>query len=213
MNSFFERRYVITGIFITIIIILLARLFYIQIVDDRYTIYADKNVRLPVIKNPARGPILDRNGKILVQNNPFYDIMVTPRDVKSFDTVEFCRLLGIDKAEFYKRWVKAVKYSRSIQSIFEKQISPQTFASLSERLSEFPGFSSSTRWLRTYPDSVAAQFLGFIGEVTDRDIKRSNGYYHPGDYIGVTGVEKSYESVLKGRRGIENQMVDSRGKK
>jgi penicillin-binding protein 2 len=213
MNSFFERRYVITGIFITIIIVLLARLFYIQIVDDRYTIYANNNVRRQVVKNPARGPILDRNGKILVQNNPFYDIMVTPREVKPFDTVEFCKLLGIDKAEFNRRWVKAIKYSPNLQSIFEKQISPQTFASLSERLSEFPGFSSSTRWLRTYPDSVAAQFLGFIGEVTDRDIKRSNGYYHPGDYVGVTGVEKSYEAVLKGRRGIENQMVDSRGKK
>ncbi len=212
MNSFFERRYVIAGIFITIIIILLARLFYIQIIDDRYAIYASNNVRRLIIHNPARGPILDRNGKVLVQNVPFYDIMVTPKQVKPFDTVEFCKLLGIDRAAFDKQWVKAVKYSPYLPSVFEKQLSVTTYASLQERLSEFPGFYSSTRYLRIYPDSVAAQFLGFIGEVQDKDIKRSGGYYHPGDYIGVTGVEKSYESVLKGQRGVENSMVDSRGK-
>jgi penicillin-binding protein 2 len=89
MNSFFERRYVISGIFLVIIFILLARLFYIQIIDPRYAIYANANVRRPVIFNAARGPILDRNGKVLVQNVAFYDIMVTPKQVKPFDTVEF----------------------------------------------------------------------------------------------------------------------------
>ncbi|GAC1301236.1 MAG: penicillin-binding protein 2 [Mucilaginibacter sp.] len=213
MNSFFERRYVIAGIFIIIIITLLSRLFYIQIIDDRYALYASNNVRRQVIKYPSRGAILDRNGKILVQNQILYDITVIPKQVKPFDTVEFCKLLGIEKATFYKQWAKAVKYSPSLSSIFEKQISAETFASIRERLSEFPGFDSSPRYLRVYPDSVAAQFLGFIGEVTDRDIKRSNGYYHPGDYIGVTGVEKAYENVLKGQRGVENQMVDSRGRR
>jgi len=212
MNSFFERRYIIAGIFIAIFIILLARLFYIQIIDDRYELYASKNVLRPFIIFPERGSILDRNGKILVQNVPFYDIMVTPNQVKPFDTVEFCHLLGIDKPEFYKRWAKAMKYSPSLPSGFEKQIPAQTFASIRERLSEFPGFSPVTRYLRTYPDSVAAQFLGYIGEVTDRDIKRYGGYYRSGDYIGVTGVEKSYETVLRGQRGVLNLMVDSRNK-
>ena len=212
MNSFFERRYVIAGIFITIILILLVRLFYIQIIDDRYAIYASNNVRRQIIHNPARGPILDRNGKVLVQNVPFYDIMVIPKQVKPFDTVEFCKLLGIDRPAFDKQWLKAVKYSPYLSSVFEKQLSVTTYASLQERLSEFQGFYSSTRYLRTYPDSVAAQFLGFIGEVQDKDIKRSGGYYHPGDYIGVTGVEKSYEAVLRGQRGVENLMVDSRNK-
>jgi penicillin-binding protein 2 len=187
-------------------------LFYIQIIDDRYALYASNNVRRQLIQYPARGPVLDRNGKILVQNEPFYDIMVIPKQVKPFDTTEFCRLLGLDKAGFYKRWNKAIKYSPYLSSVFEKQLSVNTYASLQERLSEFPGFYSSTRYLRTYPDSVAAQFLGYIGEVTDRDIKRSSGYYHSGDYIGVTGVEKSYEAVLRGQRGIENLMVDSRNK-
>jgi penicillin-binding protein 2 len=212
MNSFFERRYIISGIFIAIIFILLSRLFYIQIIDDRYAIYASNNVRRQVIQYPARGPILDRNGKILVQNEPFYDITVIPKEVKPFDTTELCKLLGIDRAGFDKQWNKAIKYSPHLSSIFEKQISAENYASLQERLSEFPGFYSSTRYLRAYPDSVAAQFLGFIGEVTDRDVKRSGGYYRPGDYIGVTGVERSYEPVLRGQRGVQNLMVDSRNK-
>ena len=189
MNKFFERRYVISGIFISIFVILLARLFYIQIMDDRYTLYANNNVRRQNIIFPERGSILDRKGKILVQNVPFYDIMVTPNQVKQFDTVEFCHLLGIDKPEFYKRWVKAIKYSPTLPSAFEKQIPAQTFASIRERLSEFPGFYSEPRYLRTYPDSVAAQFLGFIGEVTDRDIKRYGGYYHPGIISVLQGLK------------------------
>jgi penicillin-binding protein 2 len=203
---------VIAGIFIVIFLVLLARLFYIQLIDPRYAIYASANVKRPIIHNPARGPILDRNGKVLVQNVPFYDIMVTPKLVKPFDTVEFCKLLGIDRPAFDKQWQKAVRHSLYTASVFDKQIPATTYASVQERLSEFPGFYSVPRYLRTYPDSVGAQFLGYIGEVQDKDIKKSNGYYHAGDFIGITGVEKSYESVLRGQRGVENWMVDSRGK-
>jgi penicillin-binding protein 2 len=140
MNSFFARRYIIAGIFITIILILVAKLFYIQIIDDHYRLSATKNVLRPIKQYPARGPILDRNGKVLVQNEAFYDIMVTPKQVKPFDTLEFCKLLNIDKAEFDLRFKKAIKQSPSSPSIFEKQLSAETFASLQERLSEFPGF-------------------------------------------------------------------------
>ncbi|MDB5114553.1 MAG: spoVD [Mucilaginibacter sp.] len=211
MNSFFERRYVIGGIFITIILILLARLFYIQIVDDKYLIYANKNVIRQFIQYPARGPILDRNGRVLVSNEQVYDISVVPKEVKAFDTVEFCKLLGIDKDEFNKRLAKAIKYSINLQSPFEKQLSPQLYASLQERLSEFPGFRVDPHPIRTYPDSVAAQFLGYIGEASPEKIANSGGYYRLGDYIGISGVEKSYENVLRGQRGIKNMMVDSRG--
>src|ERR1700710_2821404 len=107
MNKFFERRYVIAGIFITIFLVLIVRLFYIQIIDTRYALYASQNVLLPVIKYPARGPILDRNGKILVENQLFYDVMITPKQVKPFDTVEFCKLLSIDRPTFNKLWIKA----------------------------------------------------------------------------------------------------------
>lgn len=212
MNSFFERRYVIAGIFIVIILVLLARLFYIQIIDPKYAIYASNNVRRQFIQYPARGPILDRNGKVLVQNEPFYDIMVTPLQVKPFDTAEFCKLLGIDREGFNQRWEKACKYSLRIPSPFEKQLTAEAYASIQERLSEFPGFQPTTRYLRNYPDSVAAQFLGYIGEVQDKDIKRSNGYYHQGDFIGVTGVERSYEQVLRGQRGVQNLLYDSKNR-
>ncbi len=209
MNSFFVRRYVIADIFITIILLLAAKLFYIQIIDDQYSLTATKNVLRPIKQYPARGPILDRNGKVLVQNEVFYDITVIPKQVKPFDTLEFCKLLNIDKTEFDKRFEKAIKYSPYLSSPFEKQLSAQAFASIQERLSEFPGFFATPRYLRTYPDSTAAQFLGYIGEVTQRDIDHSAGRYKPGDYIGVTGVEKAYEDVLKGTVGVKNVIVNS----
>lgn len=210
MNNYFERRYVVTGIFITLALILLGRLFYIQIVDDRYSVFASKNVLRKTIIYPARGPILDRKGRILVQNEPVYDVTVIPKQVKPFDTLELCRLLGIDKAGFDKRFSKALKYSPYRESAFEKQISVRMYASLQERLYNFPGFSIQPRTVRTYPDSVAAQFLGYIGEASPEVIAKSNGYYSPGDYIGISGVERSYDSILRGQRGVRNLMVDSR---
>ncbi|MBD1383868.1 penicillin-binding protein 2 [Mucilaginibacter rigui] len=209
MNNFFERRYVIAGIFIALILVLLGRLFYIQVVDDRYFLYAQNNVMRRNIQYPARGPILDRYGKIMVENEPVYDITVVPKQVKAFDTVEFCKLLGIDREGFDKRMAKARVYSPYRTSIFEKQVSAQQYASFQERLSEFPGFDTQKRSLRSYPDSAASQFLGYIGEVTDAIIKRSGGYYSPGDYVGISGVEKSYESILRGQRGVRNLIYDS----
>lgn len=209
-NSFFERRYVIAAIFITFMVILLGRLFYIQLIDDRYLYFANNNVIRKKILFPARGPILDRNGHILVQNEPVYDLMVIPKQVKPFDTLEFCKLIGIDKEGFDKRFNKAKSYSLYLASTFEKQMSVSLYRSLQEKLSDFPGFYGQLRSVRSYPDSVAAQFLGYTGEVRDKDIEKSGGYYRLGDYIGVTGVEKAYEEVLRGQRGVENQMVDSR---
>jgi penicillin-binding protein 2 len=148
---------------------------------------------------------------VLVTNDLVYDITVVPKEVKPFDTLEFCKLIGIDKPEFDKRFAKAIKYSPNLSSPFEKQLSPQLTASLQERLSEFQGFSVQPHPIRTYPDSVAAQFLGYIGEASPAKIASSGGYYHLGDYIGISGVEKAYEDVLRGQRGVENKMVDSRG--
>jgi penicillin-binding protein 2 len=211
MNSFFARRYVITGIFIAVALVLLARLFYMQIIDDRYFLYAKNNVVHTVIRYPARGIILDRNNKLLVDNQPVYDIMVTPKMVKPFDTLEFCKLIGIDTIAFNKQFKKAYIYSPSRKSIFEGQLSPLVYASLQERMSEFPGFEVVLRSVRTYPDSIAAQFLGYIGEANESRIQKSNGYYHLGDYVGISGVESAYEPELRGQRGVEQQLVDSRG--
>ncbi len=209
MNSFFARKFVVQGIFITITIILLARLFYIQVISDEYILSAENNVirRLPIY--PARGVILDRNENILVQNEPVYDLMVIPREVKKFDTIEFCKLIGIDKKGFDRRFKKARSYSPYKASIFEKQLSVQIYASFQEQLSNFPGFFVQNRTVRRYPDSIAAHFLGYIGEVNQKVIENSNGFYSQGDYHGITGVEKSYETLLRGHRGVQNLMVDA----
>jgi len=209
MNSFFARKFVVQGIFIAITIILLMRLFYIQVISDEYILSAENNVirRLPIY--PARGVILDRNENILVQNEPVYDLMVIPREVKPFDTIEFCNLIGIDKKGFDRRFKKARSYSPYKASIFEKQLSVQIYASFQEKLSNFPGFFVQNRTVRRYPDSIAAHFLGYIGEVNQKVIENSKGFYSQGDYHGITGVEKSYEELLRGQRGVQNLMVDA----
>jgi penicillin-binding protein 2 len=211
MNTFFQRRYVIAGVFITLIIILLARLFYMQVIDDRYLKIAKDNVVRQFVRYPARGTIYDRNNKILVQNKLVYDVSVIPRQVEAFDTVEFCKLLDITREDFDKRMMKAIKYSRALASKFEKTISPELYASLQERMSEFPGFFVEPHPVRIYPDSTAAQFLGYIGEVDSARIAKSGGYYRQGDYVGLSGVESSYETTLRGQRGVRNVIVDSRG--
>jgi penicillin-binding protein 2 len=208
MNSFFTRRYIIQGLFIVISLILLVRLFYIQVLDDRYKLSADNNVLRKLIIYPARGIILDRHEKVLVQNEPIYDLMVIPMQVKPFDTLEFCRLIDITKKDFDRKFKKASNYSKYKASLFEKQLSAKTYAGFQEKLFEFPGFYVLNRSVRYYPDSTAAQFLGYIGEVNDREIEKSDYFYSQGDYIGKSGIEKSYEDLLRGQRGVKNIMVD-----
>ena len=209
MNSYFARKFIIQGIIIAAAVVILLRLFYIQVIDDSYYLSAENNVLRKVIVYPARGVILDRNSKVLVQNEPVYDLLVTPREVKDIDTALFCELIDIDKEGFIKRFAKAKSYSPYKASIFEKQLSAETYARLQEQLYKFRGFYIQNRTVRNYPDSIAAQFLGYINEVTDKDIERSEGFYKPGDYIGVSGVERAYEDLLRGQRGIQNLMVDA----
>ncbi|PVH24660.1 penicillin-binding protein 2 [Sphingobacterium corticibacter] len=208
-NSFFTRKYIIQGIFLTTAILIVIRLFYIQIIDDSYILSANNNVLRKVIVYPARGAILDRNGEILVQNEPIYDLLVTPREAKDIDTLLLCELIGIDKKGYIQRIEKAKAHSPYRASQFEKQLSSTTYARLQEHLYKFRGFYVQNRTVRSYPDSIAAQFLGYIQEVNQRDIERSEGFYRPGDYIGATGVERAYEDLLRGKRGIRNQMVDA----
>ncbi|MBK0382766.1 penicillin-binding protein 2 [Pedobacter sp. SD-b] len=208
MNSFFKRRYIIQGIFILVALILLGRLYYIQVVDDRYKLSADNNVLRKLVIYPARGVILDRFSKVLVQNEPVYDLMVIPGQVEEMDTLEFCKLIKISKPAFDKAFKKAKNYSLYRASLFQKQLSAVTYAAFQEKLFEYPGFYVQNRSVRFYPDSTAAQFLGYIGEVNDREIKKYDGFYSQGDYIGKTGIEKSYEELLRGQRGVRNIMVD-----
>ncbi|MFC7523251.1 penicillin-binding protein 2 [Parapedobacter sp. GCM10030251] len=209
MNSFFERKYVIQGIFIAVAIIIAARLFYLQLIDESYLLSANNNVLRKMVIYPARGVILDRDGKVLVQNEPVYDLLVTPREVHDIDTALLCELVGIDKEGFIRRMATARSYSPYKASQFEKQIPATAYAKLQEHLYKFRGFYVQNRTVRSYPDSIAAQFLGYIQEVNDRDIERSKGFYRPGDYIGASGVESAYEDLLRGQRGIKNVMVDA----
>lgn len=209
MNSYFARRYIIQGVFIAVAIIIVARLFYLQVVDESYLLSANNNVLRKMVIYPARGVILDRNGEVLVQNEPVYDLLVTPREVKDIDTTLLCELIGIDREGFERRMEAAIKHSRYRASQFEKQIPAKTYAALQEHLYKFRGFFVQNRTVRSYPDSIAAQFLGYIQEVNDRDIERSNGFYRPGDYIGASGVERAYEDLLRGQRGVRNVMVDA----
>jgi penicillin-binding protein 2 len=210
MDSLFDRKYTIQGLFLVVCLILLSKLFYIQVVDDRYFVSAETNVLRKIYTFPARGVIFDRKGKVLVQNEPVYDLLVIPNQVKPFDTLELCNTIGIDTAGFNKRFHKAVVQSRYQPSIFEKQLSVQVYASLQEKLARFPGFLVQNRTIRHYPDSVAGQFFGYVKEVTQKDIDDNDGYYRPGDYIGKAGIERKYNDVLRGERGVINMLYDAK---
>jgi len=208
MENLFNRKYTIQGLFIIIALILLGKLFYIQVVSDKYFLSAESNVLRKIYTFPARGVIFDRKGKVLVQNQPVYDLMVIPNQVKDFDTLALCNIIGIDMKGFHKRFHKATVQSRYQPSVFEKQLSVETYASLQERLSRFPGFLVQNRTVRNYPDSIAGQFFGYVKEVTPKDIEDNEGYYRPGDYIGKAGIEMRYNDILRGERGVTNMLYD-----
>jgi len=208
MNNFFERRFVIQTIFVVVLLCLLLRLFYIQIIDRTYFLASENNVLRKMIVYPARGVVLDRKGKILVENVPVYDLLVSPREVKPFDTAGLCSLLGVDKMEFERRFDEAKDDSPRKPFIIEKQLSTETYSRLQERLFAYKGFYVENRTVRSYPKPIAAQLLGYVGEVDDKIIKKQNGFYRQGDYIGLSGIEGSYESILRGQRGVRNVLYD-----
>jgi penicillin-binding protein 2 len=201
------RQFVIVAIFIAVIVIYIARLFYVQVIEDKYKMSADNNVLRYVIDYPARGDIYDRNGKLMVYNEAVYDLMVIPKQVKEFDTLEFCRLISITPDDLRSKYKKARSYSPVKSSILEKQLSSETYAALQEKLYKFKGFYVQPRTIRKYKESIAAHLMGYIGEVNDAIIEKKP-YYRMGDYIGISGIEQSYENELRGQRGLEIVMVD-----
>lgn len=206
-NTLSSRRFIVMGIFITVGIIYAIRLLFLQVFDDSYAQLANRNALRFVTQYPSRGLIYDRNGKLLVYNELVYDLMVVPRQVKPLDTALFCELVGITKDEFNEKMKKARTYSTYAPSIFEKQISKEDFGPIQEKLYQFPGFYSQNRTLRYYPKALAAHVLGYIGEVNDNIIKK-NPYYKSGDYIGISGLEKYYEDILRGQKGNKITLVD-----
>ena len=207
MDIFSKRKYLIIGIFSVVSIIIVFRLFYIQVVDDSYKISASSNVLRRVINYPARGVIYDRKGKLLVFNQAAYDVLIIPKELKAFDTLGFCLIAGVEKDELVTEIKKAKLYSKFKPTAVVKQLSSQRYAVLQEHLFQYPGFYIQARTVRQYPEKVAAHVLGYVAEVDQKKIE-SNHYYESGDYIGVTGIENIYEEYLRGVKGISYMMVD-----
>lgn len=202
-----QRKYFVGSVFAITGIILLLRLFYVQIVADKYKLDSENNVLRYNTIYPSRGLIYDRNGTLVVHNEAAFDLMIVPKQLNEFDTLKFCNLLDIEKKDVIERISKAKNYSRYKPSLFLSQISAQEYAQIQEELYLFDGFYMQSRSLRKYPYGNSAHIFGHIGEV-DKKLIESNSYYKQGDYIGQSGIEKSYEENLRGRRGVQLIMVD-----
>ena len=207
MNNLEQRKFIVISSFVVIAIIFLMRLFYIQVIDDSYVSSADNQALRFVTKYPARGIVYDRNGEILVLNQAAYDLMVVPVLVGEVDTTSICSLLEIEKDAFIERMEQARNFSRYRASIFKKQMTSEEYSRVAERLYQFTGFYGQKRSLRIYPDSIAAHVLGYIGEVNQGHLDKDT-FYRSGDFVGISGIERQYETALRGHRGREVLMVD-----
>jgi penicillin-binding protein 2 len=196
------RKILLPTVIIAATLIIVARLFYLQILDDSYIKKADSNAIKIKYDYPERGYIYDRNGKLMVANQPSYDIMVTPREVKDVDTLEICSLLGITKGYFIERMNKATVYSRMLPSVFLPQLSKKEFAAFQEKIRRFKGFDIVKRSLRDYQLQAGANVFGYIGQVGEATMKK-HPYYKSGDLIGRQGVEQVYEEILRGVKGVK----------
>ena len=212
------RRYVIGGVATLIVVIYIIRLFMLQITSDDYKKSADSNAFLKKIEYPSRGNMLDRKGKLLVFNQPSYDLMVVMNEMRDrLDTLEFCHTLGITRDEFDRRMAtmkdrnRNPGYSRYTQQLFMSQLSDKDFSVFQEKMFRFPGFYVQKRTVRQYTYNMAAHLLGDVAEASPADIEEDD-YYQPGDYIGKLGIERSYEKALRGEKGIQILLRDAHGR-
>ena len=214
-----KRKYVIGGFIVVVVAIYLCKLFDLQILDDKYSEIAVSNARSTKVTHPSRGQIYDRNGNLVVYNEPAYDLVLVPKDVQEFDTTTMCKILQLKRADFELLWKnmsdpkKNKNYSATTPQPLVQNLDSTTYGRLQEILYRFPGFDISQRIIRRYNYVAAANVLGDIREVNAEDIERdSDNYYMPGDYTGDLGVEKSYEKYLRGVKGKEILIRDARGK-
>ncbi len=191
----------ITGLLFT------SRLFYLQVYDTSAQISSDNNAIKKKFDYPQRGFIFDRNGKLLVSNQPSYDVMVIPKNVEPLDTLEFCKLLKITKSDFDEILRKARRYSPRLPSVVVPQFTKEEYAYLSEKMHKYKGFYIQKRALRNYRVSHSANVFGYIAEVNNQIIKK-NSYYQMGDLIGKAGVEQEYEEILRGTKGVNYIQTD-----
>ncbi|MDL2243517.1 penicillin-binding protein 2 [Bacteroidales bacterium OttesenSCG-928-J19] len=212
-----HRRRVILGIICAIILIFVIQLFRLQIMSPDYKYWADSNAFLKKTRYPSRGVMYDRNGKLLVFNQPAYDVMVVMRETQDFDTLSFCQAVNITIEQFRKR-MQDVKnkrlnpgYSSYTPQTFLTQLGNKEYGILQESIYKFPGFYIQNRTVREYAYPNAALALGYIAECDKKELERDE-YYSRGDYIGKTGIEKSYEQYLRGEKGVEILLRDAHGR-
>ena len=217
-NDPYYRRYiVIAGVAVGIVFIFIIRLFGLQIIDQSRREKAENNALVRQTVYPSRGLMYDRNGELLVFNQPVYEGMLIEREMgRAFDTISFCGALQITREEFEERMaqMKDTKnrgYSRYTPQVFMAQLQKKDVAVLEETLFNFPGVTIRKRTLRDYTYQAAAHVLGSVGEVNQQDLDRDD-YYKAGDYAGRDGLEKQYETRLRGEKGVEVLLRDARGR-
>lgn len=212
-----NRKFVIGGAAVLIIVVYIIRLFTLQIMSDDFKRNADSNAFLKRTEYPSRGVIRDRNGELLVYNQPAYDVMVVMSEARDrIDTLALCEALGISREWFEARMTTIRNtrgYSRYTQQLFMPQLSEEAFSFFQERMYRFPGFYIQRRSIRQYYTPYMAHVLGDIAEVSPADIDAAeDGYYVPGDYIGKSGIERSYEQQLRGEKGLQILLRDAKGR-
>ncbi|MCF6297303.1 MAG: penicillin-binding protein 2 [Flavobacteriaceae bacterium] len=197
-----QRKLLLYLLIISIGVIFIARLFYLQIFEDKHRKNPLNNsVVTTKYIYPDRGYIYDRNRKLIVANQSSYDVMVIPKDVETLDTLEFCNLLKITKQDFIKKYIRAKNYSPRIPSIFLAQLAKEDYAYLQEKMYKYKGFYIQQRFLRQYPNNTSANVLGYLSEADERLLKKDKSY-NLGELFGYQGVEKEYEAILRGKKGV-----------
>jgi penicillin-binding protein 2 len=209
-----SRSRIVQIIFVVVFLVVLGQLLHLQIFSSTYRMQAESNARFRKVIYPDRGIIYDRKHKAILENTIMYDLVVTPGEIRGTDTTTLCKILGIDTAEFRKRIVSLIIKNTSYKpSVFEPLLTPELYARLNENMYKFPGFILSDRPVRDYPFAAAANILGYLGEVDTSFLrKHKEDGYEMGDYAGMTGLERTYEHVLMGQRGIKYSIRDNRSR-
>jgi len=209
---YFSRSHIIQIIFILVALLFAGKLFWLQVMNTNYSLAAEKNIVQRIETYPYRGAIYDRHGHLLVYNVPIYDLMVIPKAVRKLDSDSFCELFQIDSKELIARLSRAKHYSATRPSVFIKDISQFALAKLVDKLIDYAGFYIRTRTIRTYPQPVLANTLGYLSEINACQLAAdTTNYYKKGDLIGMSGLEAQYELLLRGSRGIKYKITNARG--
>ena len=207
-----ERRVFIQAAIIIAAVVFAIRLFSIQILDSTYKLAAENNIVQKVTEYPYRGLLHDRNGELLVFNTPIYDLMVVLQEVSLSDTAIFCQMVGITSQDFEVKMGDARKYSSILPYKFIELLTNEQFATIQDRLVEYPGFHIRARTARKYQYNSLANALGYIGEISRGQLERDiTKFYKSGDFVGISGLEAAYEEELRGQRGVSYKMVNVRG--